>query len=341
MAANDDTSQHPVVLAINDKLEKTQEDGRRNHLGASLIGRKCRRELWYSFRWATDVKHSGRMVRLFNRGHREEERFVEWLRAVGVEHFPFAPPTYVLAYHGDSGSYTIMSKDEWNQRAEGLGMLDDVTEMVSHEHAARLQGLVIPEPRQIRISDVDGHFGGSGDGVGRYFPGVAQMLGVAHDEWGLTEFKTHGRKSFEKLLAEKVRSAKPEHWAQMQTYMLKLKLRFALYMAICKDTDRLYCEYVLVEPLAGQTYIQKAAEVVYSGLPPKKIGQTEAWFECKFCDHIGTCHRGEPMAKSCRTCVNVQPVQDGRWYCGAYKMLIPKEAERAGCGQWQEIKGSQ
>lgn len=339
MAVNDDTCAHPVVRAINDKLEKDQEDGRRNHLGASLIGRKCRRELWYSFRWATDTKHKGRMLRLFNRGHREEDRFVDWLRQVGVEHYPFAPHDYVLAYHPESECYIKMSVQEWHNRPmTGLDQLDDVTGMVPHEHAARLRGIEIPEPKQIRIRDVDGHFGGSGDGVGRYFPEVHQLLGLPYDEWGLTEFKTHGQKSFEKLLAEKVRSAKPEHWAQMQTYMHKLNLKFALYMAICKNTDRLYCEYVLAEPLAGQTFINKAVEIVHSTVPPKKIGQTEAWFECKFCDHIGTCHRGEAMAKSCRTCTHVAPVQDGRWYCGKWGQLVPKEAERAGCANWVEIK---
>lgn len=67
------------------------------HLGASLIGDDCARKLWYSFRWARkdtyiDAKgkdQKGRMMRLFNRGHKEEVRFVEWLRGMGfiIEEF--------------------------------------------------------------------------------------------------------------------------------------------------------------------------------------------------------------------------------------------------------------
>lgn len=56
----------------------------RKHLGASLIGRKCPRELWYSFRWFTRTIHTGRMQRLFNRGHLEEGRFIAMLRSVGI-----------------------------------------------------------------------------------------------------------------------------------------------------------------------------------------------------------------------------------------------------------------
>ena len=56
----------------------------RGHLGASSIGKECERELWYSFRGATRVEHSGRILRLFSRGHEEEFRFVRYLRKAGV-----------------------------------------------------------------------------------------------------------------------------------------------------------------------------------------------------------------------------------------------------------------
>ena len=56
----------------------------RYHLGASIIGRECRRELWYSFRWTTVTKHSGRLLRLFARGQREEDWFNHLLRLAGV-----------------------------------------------------------------------------------------------------------------------------------------------------------------------------------------------------------------------------------------------------------------
>lgn len=60
-----------------------EEDPFRSHLGASIIGRECARELWYSFHWATQKRFDGRMLRLFNRGHLEEPRMVALLAMIG------------------------------------------------------------------------------------------------------------------------------------------------------------------------------------------------------------------------------------------------------------------
>lgn len=70
---------------IDEYCQQTYDDGHRSHLGASLIGDPCRRKLWYVFRWVKHEKFSGRMYRLFNRGHREEMRFTEWLRGIGAQ----------------------------------------------------------------------------------------------------------------------------------------------------------------------------------------------------------------------------------------------------------------
>ena len=59
--------------------------GSRSHLGASLIGRQCARALWYSFRWYAPSHFDGRMMRLFNRGHLEEMRFIALLKMIGCE----------------------------------------------------------------------------------------------------------------------------------------------------------------------------------------------------------------------------------------------------------------
>lgn len=79
--------------AINQYCADTYDDGHRNHLGASLIGHDCRRYLWYVYRWvhqATFINskgenHKGRMQRLFNRGHKEELRWIEWLKGIGFQ----------------------------------------------------------------------------------------------------------------------------------------------------------------------------------------------------------------------------------------------------------------
>lgn len=65
----------------------------RAHLGASIIGNECERALWYSFRWVTRVQHEGRLLRLFRRGHDEENYFVADLRRIGVEVLETNPET--------------------------------------------------------------------------------------------------------------------------------------------------------------------------------------------------------------------------------------------------------
>src|SRR6188472_1125091 len=61
----------------------SNEDWRRNHLGASIIGHDCDRYLWLSFRWALNPQHEGRLLRLFSRGDREEAWIVQDLRDAG------------------------------------------------------------------------------------------------------------------------------------------------------------------------------------------------------------------------------------------------------------------
>lgn len=75
----------PTIEAIYRKREERQGNGTRGHLGASQIGNECERALWYAFRWATQTRHSGRLLRLFETGQLAEARFVADLRSVGVE----------------------------------------------------------------------------------------------------------------------------------------------------------------------------------------------------------------------------------------------------------------
>lgn len=75
----------PVVAAIEAAYERGTES-ERAYLGASVLGSECERQLWYSFRWAVPPeKFDGRKLRLFQTGHREEERLLNDLRRIGVE----------------------------------------------------------------------------------------------------------------------------------------------------------------------------------------------------------------------------------------------------------------
>lgn len=72
-----------ILADIDQSCYQLYPNENRKHLGASVIGEPCYRKLWFIFRWAKKPTFDARMLRLFNRGHREEVRFIEWLRAAG------------------------------------------------------------------------------------------------------------------------------------------------------------------------------------------------------------------------------------------------------------------
>ncbi|MHA2248607.1 MAG: oxidoreductase [Candidatus Hodarchaeales archaeon] len=79
-------TQDLTIAAIYKSYEDREAaQKRRTYLGGSQIGEECRRMLWYSFRWVRRPAFPGRILRLFDTGHREEERIIADLRAVGCE----------------------------------------------------------------------------------------------------------------------------------------------------------------------------------------------------------------------------------------------------------------
>ena len=268
---------------------RSEPESFRSHMGASIMGNKCGRAVWYSFHWATKSAFTGRMQRLFNRGHLEEARFIACLRAIGV----------TVYQHDVNG-------------------------------------------KQFRISGSAGHYGGSGDGVGIDIPDLPRGLPA------VLEFKTHNDASFKKLEKEGVRSAKFEHFVQMQQYMRKMYLTVALYMAVNKNNDELYGEIIMLDAETADTFIDRADKIVWMHRAPEKVGNppSPGNYDCKWCDHKPVCFQKSTPPLNCRTCVNAYPsaVGDGSWACynAAYKrldgspMLLSKEDQELGCQAWQQ-----
>ncbi len=75
-----------IIDAIDRAFVAKAELTPRGHLGASVLGKECERQAWYGFRWALiENQFSGRMLRLFARGQREEEWFATLLKLAGCE----------------------------------------------------------------------------------------------------------------------------------------------------------------------------------------------------------------------------------------------------------------
>lgn len=249
---------HTVAALIYQAYESDAEDGRRQHLGASLIGHACERHLWMTFHWALRSRHPGRLLRLFETGKMEEPRMVTNLRRIGVQ---------------------VHDTD--------------------------------PAGKQWTVSAVGGHFGGSMDGV---------LLGLpeAPKTWHVLEGKTHSDKSFKDLLAKGVRASKPQHWAQMQTYMGLSGMERALYFAVCKNTDEIYTERVEFDPVEFAKLKARAERVIGAAEPPLRCSNDPSWYVCKMCDFHPLCHGDEAPDVSCRTCAHSTPEtagEGGKWTC--------------------------
>ena len=227
----------------------------------------------------------------------------------------------------------------WTTRARHAGRLLRLFETGQREEARLVQNLrrigatvleVDPETgRQFRVQAHGGHFGGSLDGV-------AINLPEAPKTWHVLEFKTHSAKSFNDLVAKRVRDSKPQHFAQLQVYLHLTGITRAMYLAVCKDTDDLYVERVEADPVFAQGLLDKAARVIFAPTPPPRISEDPAWFQCRFCAHAPLCHGGETTSVApeinCRTCLHSTPVEGG-WHCARHAKYLSEADQRAACPQ--------
>jgi hypothetical protein len=73
------------IGALIDRAHESRKERPRGHLGCSGLGHDCERWIWLSFRWAVRKPFSGRILRLFRRGHLEEAQIIQDLKMIGIK----------------------------------------------------------------------------------------------------------------------------------------------------------------------------------------------------------------------------------------------------------------
>lgn len=122
-----------LVADIYAQYEKRGESEKsRTYLGASIIGKECKRALWYAFRWAAKEKFDGRMLRLFQTGHLAEPRFVADLRAIGATVYDVNPADGKQFGFVDHGGHARGHMDGAVQGIPGGGKKWHVAEFKTH-----------------------------------------------------------------------------------------------------------------------------------------------------------------------------------------------------------------
>lgn len=182
------------------------------------------------------------------------------------------------------------------------------------------------DDQQARV-DFGAHVSGSLDGI--IESGVPQAPKKRH----VAEFKTHSKKSFDDLVSNGVQKSKPMHYAQMQVYMLGTGIDRALYVAVCKDDDRLHTERVRLDKKAAEALVEKGKRIALSDRMPPPISTDPTWYQCRWCAAHDLCHGSKVVQHvSCRTCAHVTPLEDSTWRCERYQADdIPAEFQREGC----------
>jgi hypothetical protein len=253
--------------------EKARGEKPRSYIGASVMGHKCDRWIWLSFRWAVFEQFEGRMLRLFRRGHNEEKTVIEDLEAIGLT----------------------------------------VT-------------------RQQEEIDFGCHVRGHIDGV------VSGLKESSKPH--ILEIKTHNLKSFNELEKKGVKESKPVHYAQMQAYMRGLGIERTLYVAVCKDDDRIYVERVRYDKGFSESNarefkegsIERAQRIALEERAPVRISENPTWYECKMCAGHDICHESKLTKNvNCRTCAHSTARADSTWYCERWESEIPYDGQLAGC----------
>ena len=197
------------------------------------------------------------------------------------------------------------------------------------------EDLIISDLRTIGI-DIEGsqdrvdfgsHVSGSVDGIIHH--GVPTAEKTKH----VAEFKTHSKKSFDDL-KKGVKASKPMHYVQMQVYMLGLKLKRALYVAVCKDDDRLHTERIYFDEDVANKAVARGKRIALADrMPEPCTGASKAWFLCKFCPAYSFCHESEPTKQgNCRTCAHATATPGSTWNCERFASEdIPIDFQHEGC----------
>jgi len=287
-----------ILIDIEEWCEKEYSDGHRKHLGGSAIGKSCSRELYYAFRWAkkpdfsSETRHAGQTLRLFQRGHKEEISFTEYLIGIGC---------------------TLKATPE----------------------------------TQIKISDVEGHFGGSCDNVG-FLPARYNIPAEL-----LFEMKTMNMAYFNRL-KNKIKKNKaanivepifpklfPVYWSQVCVYGYKLGLSYVFFMAVDKNTDELYIEIVTLDWELAKSMLDKAAMIITADQPPARKSMHRTNLACKWCNFTDICHGEEQVEKNCRSCKHSSAAANKQWVCGLAPPadnVIPEHVIPNGCNSHEGIK---
>ena len=179
---------------------------------------------------------------------------------------------------------------------------------------------------QARVS-FGSHVSGSLDGI------VESGIPEAPTKRHVAEFKTHSKKSFDDMVKHGVEKSKPMHYVQMQVYMHGTDIDRALYVAVCKDDDRLHIERVRYNADVATRAVARGQRIALADRMPEPLSADPSWYQCRFCAAHSLCHKAAPTKQAnCRTCAHSTALADSTWRCERHDAdNIPVDFQHTGC----------
>lgn len=315
----------PLEDEINLALEVASDEPR-GYIGASMVAAECPRAVWYDFLWATPASFPGRIIRRFDQGHDTEDRIIEYLRLAGYEVRNENPKARNSRKQFRAELYGGLLSGGVDGFVRG-GMLGEQWHLLECK-------IVVSAKYHYDEDDTE------------YLRPLGNKHPLQHPTKAGNESNIEG--SWWTLHKKGVKSWSQTHYGQLQAYMglshyaevqqswgIEEPLRAALYVAMNGDTAQIHAELVEFEPVWWEAIKRRAVGVARDrGDGPERKRDTPMFPPCAFCDHVDVCHRGEPMAVSCRTCKHAEVKLPGdRGYFGKRMQWLCTK-HKHGCGDF-------
>jgi len=225
----------------------------KKRIGAGYIGTECTRELAYRF-------------------HKYQKEPFDPERG-------FVNPGE-LNRHAQVGHWTEEKMTEWMQMS-GFNLA------VQRENGRQFNFLTAhdPESGQAQLAgEVDGV-------ISAPFPAKVQPYIPADCDVMLWESKKATAKKYNKFKKEGVKKAGAVYYAQMQTCMAYMNVKYCLFTMMNMDNMKIYPEIVAFDASAAQELTDRAVRVIRSDNPQEfpRIAREETDFRCRFCDYWNQC----------------------------------------------------
>ena len=170
----------------------------------------------------------------------------------------------------------------------------------------RETGFTIIENCMSQTRWTDGFMSGAGDGV-------VEKNGERY----CVEYKTHSLAQFKTLTRGELIITHPKHFTQCQVNALKFNCVGAIYLAVNKDNDELFCDVIALDNEFANQELAKGEYVTMADKAPDRIASKPTSHLCKFCHAKNVCFGFDQPRINCRSCTSATKHREtGKFGCG-------------------------